>query len=532
MKTVRFVCSFSVLVFAVLMMVLAAAQTNPVSRANQLARANQASALPETQTLPARAPAQPAPAVQVPPAKFAKAVTYSSGGYEPDSVAIGDLNGDGVPDLAVVNRCGGDPHCTLGSVSVLLGNGDGTFRAAVTYNSGGYYADSVAIADVNGDGKPDLVVANLCPNKGCGQGSTGLVSVLLGNGDGTFQPPVGYSSGGQYASAVAVGDLNGDGTPDIAVANFDQCNGCSTGGVSVLLGNGDGTFQAPVSYSSGGYDGVSVAIGDVNGDGHPDLVVGNDITSSVGVLLGNGDGTFQAAVTYSLGGNYVPNSIAVGDLRGDGILDLVTTNNVAPGISVLLGNGDGTFQAPVSYNPGVYRPSSVAITDVNGDGHPDLVVAGGADASVLLGNGDGTFQTHQIYRSGGSAADSVAVGDLNGDGRPDLVVANLGTNSVGVLLNLTQLPSTTQVTSSPNPSQVNQSVTFTATITSTRPIADGELVTFYNGATKLGTGTTTKGAASLTTSFATAGKYTIKASYPGDAFHKASSGKVRQVVQP
>jgi hypothetical protein len=200
---------------------------------------------------------------------FFTAPAYGSGGRDADSVAVGDVNGDGKPDLVVTNQCA-DNTCVNGSVSVLLGNGDGTFQAAVSYGSGGQYSFSVAVGDVNGDGKPDLIVANQCvSNNNCANGS---VSVLLGNGDGTFKGAVSYGSGGVYAQSVAVGDVNADGHPDLVVAN--QCvsnNNCANGEVSVLLGNGDGTFQAAVSYGSGGYGASFVGVGDVNGDGKPDL---------------------------------------------------------------------------------------------------------------------------------------------------------------------------------------------------------------------------------------------------------------------
>ncbi|MGB9232931.1 MAG: VCBS repeat-containing protein, partial [Terriglobales bacterium] len=376
---------------------------------------------------------------------FQAAVSYSSGGYAADSIAVADVNGDGYPDVLVTNRCASSSCTNGGSIGVLLGNGDGTFQAAVSYNSGAERPFSAAVADVNGDGKPDLLVANQCA--GNGSCTNGVVSVLLGNGDGTFQTAVSYNSGGYESYSIAVADVNGDGHPDLLVAN--ECGSsatCSNGGtVSVLLGNGDGTFQAAASYSSGGYAAYSIAAADVNGDGYPDLLVANDCAAGgncsngvVGVLLGNGDGTFQAAVTYNSGGYYA-DSIAVRDVNADGHPDLLVANQcfdsmcADSGIGVLLGNGDGTFQSAVSYNSGGENPLSIAVADVDGDGHPDLLVGNecvgngsctNGVISVLLGNGDGTFQAAVNYNSSGYDAYSIAVADVNGDGKPDLLVAN------------------------------------------------------------------------------------------------------------
>jgi hypothetical protein len=185
-----------------------------------------------------------APAGPTPPI-FLPAVTYGSGGVSPTSIAVADLNGDGKQDLVVANEC------AVG-VGVLLGNGDGTFQAPVSYNSGGQPATSVAVADVNGDQIPDLVVANCGPigTDGC-QTTTAVVGVLLGNGDGTFQPVAVYQTGWSGAYSVAVADVNGDSKPDLVVANIGGASG-PDGMVSVLLGNGDGTFEAVTTYASGG----------------------------------------------------------------------------------------------------------------------------------------------------------------------------------------------------------------------------------------------------------------------------------------
>jgi hypothetical protein len=348
---------------------------------------------------------------------------YGSGECVADSVAVADVNGDGKPDLVVVNEFG--PNAVVGcssgpftspspTIGVLLGNGDGTFQPAVTYDSGGLDTYSVAVADVNGDGKPDLVVVNNCADSSCVNGNVG---VLLGNGDGTFQPAVTYDSGGLDTYSVAVADVNGDGKPDLVVANYCTDSGCLNGNAGVLLGNGDGTFQAAVSYLSGGQYADSVAVADVNGDGKPDLLVANGCAfnqtlcanGSAGVLLGNGDGTFQAAVSYLSPGQFAL-SLVVGDVNQDGIPDLLLYNSSLYTfggydglVNLLLGNSDGTFQPATSYlfggnccsgqNP---HGEALALGDVNGDGKPDLVVTSkcygypGDQISCLNGTADGS----------------------------------------------------------------------------------------------------------------------------------------------
>jgi hypothetical protein len=496
---------------------------------------------------------------------FVPAVAYNTGAYTASAVAVGDVNGDGKLDVVAGNECASSGCPNGAAVSVLLGKGDGTFQPAVIYGSGGssgpFWPVSTIIADVNGDHKPDLVVAN---------GGSQTVAVLLGNGDGTFQPAVVYGSGGMFPVAVAVADVNGDGKPDIVVANECADSNCD-GSVGVLLGNGNGTFQSAVPYSSGGLYAVSVAIADVNGDGKPDLLVGTNYlvchggqcapTGAVGVLLGNGTGTFQSAVIYDSGGRY-PYSLVVDDLNGDGKPDLVTANSWSGTAGVLLGNGDGTFQAAVSYSSGdvgnAVQISSVAVADVNGDGHPDLLLTSeymgangnnGGAVSALLGNGDGTFQPAVEYPSGGYQTLGVAVGDVNGDGRPDAVLANNcgqngpscggpvneGGGTVSVLLNNYGAPPTaTSVVSSVNPADVRSAVTYTAAVTAQSGGPLKGTVTFVDGFATIATVLLQDNQAACTTSYTKKGTHSIMATYSGDLNQAAGSAATltEVIVQP
>ncbi len=318
-------------------------------------------------------------------------------GDNPIATAIGDFNGDGTTDIAVLNT--GDD-----TVSVLLGRPDGTFAPQVTYGTGkGPLA--IAVGDFDGDGNLDLAVtvgdckANMVGGPTC---DVRIVGVLMGNGDGSFRPHVDYATGTQ-PSAVAVGDFNGDSKLDLAVANTQDNT------VSVLLGNGDGTFQNQTTYPTVNSP-QSVIVADFNADEKMDLAVGG---GGVSILLGNGDGTFQKALFRSGG-----EPLVAADFNKDGKLDLYA------GGDVLLGNGDGTFVLYSSYGNGV----AVAAADLNHDGNPDLVITqggvatndfSGATVTVLLGNGDGTFQTGVQYGIG-VLPDSVVVADFNGDGQPDV----------------------------------------------------------------------------------------------------------------
>ncbi len=482
---------------------------------------------------------------QGPGLNFAPAVTYAPGGSGPESVAVADLNNDGKMDLVVANYCDEVSNCTCtdqvcdyGSVGVLLGNGDGTFQPAVTYLAGGYFTQSVAIADVNGDGKPDLLVVNDCTSAiNCAYTvGDGSVSVLLGNGDGTFQAAVAYDSGGQFPNGVLVTDLNKDGHADLIVSNFSGgINGF--GELGVLMGNGDGTFQPVVIYNSAySYGVMSMAVADVDGDGNLDLLTANECADAtcaggnVGVLLGNGDGTFQPGTPYPSGGYYT-RSLAVMDLNGDGKFDLVVANMCIAStncsnngtVSVLFGNGDGSFQAPATYPAGAYEPLSLVLGDFDGDGKTDIALVSqsvsGSNTngivSVLLGNGNGTFQPAVSCNPGASGSIALAAADVNHDGKPDLMVVTGA--GVGVLLNTSTKATTTKLVSSSNPATYTKAVTFTATVTPQGAGTPTGTVSFFDGASNIGSSAVNGGVATLTTSTLALGAHSITATYNGDA---------------
>ncbi len=423
-----------------------------------------------------------------------EAARVYAGGTMIDALAAGDFNRDNRIDLAL----GKHPADTI---SILSGLGTGAFAQGALF--GAVEPSDLLTADFNQDKRLDLVVTS----------SAALTSgahLYLGNGDGTFGAPLSFVPGVDPLSAVGA-DFNRDGRRDLATANAE------TEDVSVLLGNGDGTFQAPVNYPAHRNPNV-ILTADFNRDGDPDLVVNNSSSARVGVYLGQGDGTFDDPIELIV----VATTMVSGDFNGDRNPDLILGGNPR----LFLGNGDGTFQAGqfISFADGEMKTA-----DLNGDGRLDLIIAS-AQVNVLLGNGDGTFQPGVNYFPGGLTLGALEIADLNRDSAPDVMVTDRLEN-VSAMLNTggVQLG----LTSSRNPAQEGEQVTFTVTITPTFPEA-GEVsgrATFKDGAVVLGNARVRQGRARFSTSELTVGDHSISAVYSGNAvFIRRTSPRLTQTV--
>jgi len=334
----------------------------------------------------------------------------SAAGVQPQSLALADFNQDGTLDLVAVG----------GLASILLGNGDGTFQAPVTYPHGGS-GNTVAVGDLNLDARLDLAVTNEDDDR---------VAVLLGNGDGTFQPWTGYPMG-QRPMSVLIVDLDLNGYPDLVASNYYSNT------VSVLLGDGSGTFPAGQEFPAG-ENPSAMATGDLDLDGNPDLAVVNPLVSDLAILFGNGDGTFDPPDIFS--GGFYPWKLDIADLNLDGFPDLVQLNWWDLGSLIYLGDGTGSFEPTLYYSLGGLSLCQ-AIDDFDRDGIPDVAYGEFLPESpplveVLLGQGDGTYRERVQIDTSSREANLLVAGDLNNDGFSDLVFGNNFGDRVFVLLNL------------------------------------------------------------------------------------------------
>ena len=331
---------------------------------------------------------------------------------------VADFNHDGFPDIAVAVANTESPKYE-GNLDIILGNGDGTFQPVVHYKAA-FGAQGLAAGDFNNDGNLDVIVVGN-PPAGGDEGA----DVFLGNGDGTFRHGSRGAGQVQQLSTVVVGDFNGDGNLDAVLAPWFANH------ISALFGNGDGTMRGPFLISPGSYGPSALLAADLNGDGKLDIVTVNaqGVGKGVSIYLGNGDGTFSfnGAYATSSGGGF---GAVAGDFNEDGKIDLAVAGL---GADVFLGNGDGTFQRFTDY-PAGFVPTDIKIGDFNGDHHLDLAMNQDFGlVSVLIGNGDGTFQTAIVCSISPPDALHFAVGDFNLDGRPDLALADI---SLGVAVEL------------------------------------------------------------------------------------------------
>jgi sugar lactone lactonase YvrE len=482
-------------------------------------------------------------------------------GSEPQSLVSADFNGDGIPDMAVLNT-------GSKTVSILLGNGDGSFtQAAGSPFAAGTDPTWIATGDFNSDGNADLAVVDYQGN---------AVIILLGNGDGTFTAAAASPvSVGSEPYAVVIGDFNGDGKPDMAVT-LD-----SPGLVAVLLGNGDGSFTAASgSPWTVGQDPYQIVTGDFNGDGRLDLATADFGENTVMLLLGNGDGTFVPAANspFTVGNN--PSSLVAADLNNDGHLDLAVANLNDNTVSILLGDGIGdlTPASRPTLTVGAH-PAAIVAVDFDGSGNLGLITANfqSTSYSALYNTGGANFQTATNVPTG-SGPTALGVADLNHDGRPDLLVADYGSSTVSVYLgvestvgtatnvdiytppathnvlavypgdtnyllststtvplasNAVNTTLTLQVAPAGTGADYGNTITLTATISpaTANGLSPSGTVTFFDSAVQVGTATVTSAATTFTLPVESVGGHNYSASYSGGAgFNPSSSSSLAYTI--
>jgi hypothetical protein len=449
---------------------------------------------------------------------------------------VADFNGDGKPDMVSIDVNAAN---TIPQLRVRQGLATGKFTDLATtpinvpgLASGQSNTVSLVAADFNGDSKQDVVFTTTPLGS-----SASTISVALGNGDGTFAPQADYAIPG-VVLALAVADLNGDGKPDIVFLSDPSNEGIADltqTVIEAMLNKGDGTFQAAQAITPQA-NLEALAVGDVNGDGKQDLVVstGNGFTSSAGnvlVYLGNGDGSFQKPSSLSAGA--YPGPVTIADMNNDGHPDIVvytTDSNSNPFLDILLGNGNGTFQTATSAALPEGVVSSLAVADLNGDKKPDVVLTaccGLAYTMAAFGNGDGTIAVDGTLGTGVSST-FVKINDFNGDGIPDLLLTS-NLYSIDVFLSSpstsTTYPTSTSLTASATATALGQPVTFTVQVTSPEGNAPpGGSVSFLDGTTVLATQTlSASGSATYTTSSLSGGAHSIIAAYAGNSTFAVSS---------